>query len=99
MEDTSWFTFQSIMLNIENHIKSPDDHLQALLKLFSMFKIKLYMVGTLITKHSRGCWNNAHQLWKKYWLLVRHSKDRKLHHSFCHKYDVPEYWFILNHSV
>ena len=40
-----------------------------------------------------------HQLYKKYWLLIRQSKHGKIHHSFCHKYGVPEYWFILYHSV
>ena len=36
---------------------------------------------------------------EKYWLFLRQPRDRKLHHSFCHKYDVPECWFILDHPV
>ena len=26
-------------------------------------------------------------------------KKKKFHHSFCHKYVVPEYLFVLDHSV
>ena len=37
-----WFPFQSIMLHTSDYIKSPSDHLQSLLKLFSMFKIMIF---------------------------------------------------------
>ena len=36
---------------------------------------------------------------KKNELLVRQPKDTKLHHSFCHKYDIPVYWVVLDYSV
>ena len=36
-----WFTFQVIMLHIAGVIKSPEEHSQSLLKVFSRYKIRI----------------------------------------------------------
>ena len=36
-----WFTFQGIVLHTADNIKHPEEHLQSLLKVFSMFKIRI----------------------------------------------------------
>ena len=41
-EDMKRIPFQSIMLHTDNYIKSPSEHLQSLLKLFQMFKIRIW---------------------------------------------------------
>ena len=41
-KDVRWFCFQVIMLQTENNIKMPFDILQSLLKVFSMFKIRIW---------------------------------------------------------
>ena len=41
IEDMKWFPFQGIILHAEDNIECPEEHLKLLLKLFSMFKIKM----------------------------------------------------------
>ena len=37
----NWFPVKGIIMNAEDNIECPADHLKSLLKLFSMFKIKI----------------------------------------------------------
>ena len=51
IEDVQWFTFQSIVLHTANIINSPEDHLKSLLKVFSMFMIRIWYDETMYNKN------------------------------------------------
>ena len=48
IEDMEWFPFQGTMLYAANHINSPAENFRSLLKLFSMFKIRIQYDETII---------------------------------------------------
>ena len=45
--DMNWFPFQGIMLHAADNIECPSDHLKYLLKVLSMFKIKIIYDETI----------------------------------------------------
>ena len=91
------FPFQGIMLHAADNIDYPEEHFKLLLKVFLMFKIRIIYDETIDKKDIIEavvimCINCI----KK---IVRQSKNRRIHHSFFHKYGAPAYWFILDHAV
>ena len=62
-----------------------------------MFKINIIYDKTVDNKYfpeAVGCTSIVKKI-----CFVIQSKDRRLKYSFCHKYGVPAYWFIFDHSV
>ena len=49
--DTQYFPFKGIMLHTENHIIRLVDHLHSLLKLLSVFKIRLLYVDAIVIEN------------------------------------------------
>ena len=94
-----WFTFQGIILHAADNIDCTEEHLKWLLKVFLVFKTIIIYDDTIDDEDISDAVEIMCINCEKYWLLVRQSKDRKLHHSFCHKYVAPEYWFTLYNSV
>ena len=45
-----WFPFQGIVLNAANNIKSPEEHFQSLLKVFTMFNIRIWYDESIVHK-------------------------------------------------
>ena len=45
-----WFPFEGIILHTEDNIECPAEHLKQLLKVFSMFKIKIIYDETIDIK-------------------------------------------------
>ena len=43
-----WFPFQGNMLHTENNINSTEEHLQSLLKLFSMLNIRIWYDESIV---------------------------------------------------
>ena len=50
IEDMQWFPIQGIMVHKSDDIKIPAEHLQSLLKVLSMFKIRIGMMRALVAK-------------------------------------------------
>ena len=51
-EDMQWFPLQGIMLHTENNINIPEQNLQSLLNLFSMFKFRIWYDETIVKENS-----------------------------------------------
>ena len=49
LKDMKWFPFQGVMLHVAYNIECPVEHLNFLLKVFSIFKIRIYMMEKFIT--------------------------------------------------
>ena len=50
IEDMKWFSFRGIMLHSADNIECPEENLKFLLKLLSMFKIRIIYNKTIDNK-------------------------------------------------
>ena len=55
IEDKKWFHFQGIMLYAEDNIERPKYHFKLLLKVFSIFKIRIIYDETIDKEYFPDC--------------------------------------------
>ena len=88
------------MFHTADNINHPEEHLQSLLKLFSMFKIRILYNDTIGLEYVPEYVGIMHSNCGK---IISCSLDNqhteKCITSFFHKYGLLACWFILDHQI